>query len=999
MDLTKIRDVMEHEQLTFCPKCQFPLVLIAGKYQLDQILRRGGCSVVYLANHVHLDRDPERVIKIIRPEFFTIKGMSTRFRREVQLTATLSQHNEHIVRIFDDFGEIPNIGHFYVMEYLQGSPLSSMLKDPALLPSLSFCFHLFSQLCETMQFAHEEGVVHRDLKPDNLMLVKRKKEPYFLKVLDFGIAKPMSNEELPGGTHVTQGSLGTPAYMAPEQCLNQPTDARTDIYSMGVILYELLTGRTPFLPPQGEHSAYTSVVGVIEGQITRPPPSPRELRPDRVSPELESIILKALAKKPQDRFQSMNDFRDALGDIISALPALGKEDVPHTTPLPLSAAAPRNQALLTSELEQAFMGVSLEDVHRSQSPDLPQQSSASTKTKSANTTEDSPSTDTPEAKPEAESVSVTAPAQEARQATDDKESKESAKEKPDEAEPKEGDKAPPLLLTKPKSTPPPSSRPARQPASPPQSHEESPILETLMYARQRRPEAQPAQTQTPKANPPNKQAAPNKQAVPKTSAKTQPAESAPEPLAPQSIEQTMGSALLECVDRIQGPRNGVLSLFLTQRDGWDSEPAGLEELRETIHKLNEFGRSDSFRALYPGCRGKVVLEAFAFPRHVVDYLTREEVELRVLPRPSSPPTPAPAKSGNKPQAPKQQTSGASHKAKKTQQPAKQTAPAGQKAPVRQNGTHAKKSPTNGATRSAVSASAGQSGLQKSTPKKESTPPPPKVHVAKEATPASSSAASALPNVPTPVAVWEQIDDYEPVTLPSNQLFSPGMLFVGLVFLLSLFGLGYGMFGMSDSPNPHAQLRVVRVENVSAAQQPKASYVQVSLRPDRSTFTIVPIQNRQTGKTEVFVLFASRENRRLLVYAPQAQSQILQQLREKMDPNQPGETKTIPVWSPDLRKPGNVPDLRSYVGTLEQLQRRKNGPLELVLPDENRNINKIRGFVRAGIQFPLDSMVLLVGQKPKLPENHRSTVIWLSLLMAVMAGGIFFSVNQRNQRAF
>lgn len=107
----------------------------------------------------------------------------------------------------------------------------------------------------------------------------------------------------------------------------------------------------------------------------------------------------------------------------------------------------------------------------------------------------------------------------------------------------------------------------------------------------------------------------------------------------------------------------------------------------------------------------------------------------------------------------------------------------------------------------------------------------------------------------------------------------------------------------------------------------------------------------------------------------------------------------PVWSRDLVGQGRKPRSRTYTGSLERLQRRENGPLELVLPDENRNINKIPGFVQAGIHFPIDSMVLLVGQKPKRPEDQRASMIWTFLLIALLAGGSFFSFLRQSQRAF
>jgi len=195
-------------------------------------------------------------------------------------------------------------------------------------------------------------------------------------------------------------------------------------------------------------------------------------------------------------------------------------------------------------------------------------------------------------------------------------------------------------------------------------------------------------------------------------------------------------------------------------------------------------------------------------------------------------------------------------------------------------------------------------------------------------------------------------------------------------------------------DPADNLRVLNPDQISAVTQPRVSYARLTLKPDRATFALIPVQDRKSGLTEVFVLFASRENRRLLVYAPQSQSQLLSRLKRRADSDQ-----VTPVWQPDLRGQAKDPSPRTYTGTLERLQRRKGGPLELVLPDEHRNINKIPGFARAGVQFPMDSMILLVGQKPKPPPQHHTTILWMALLSALLSGAAFLTLHRRQQRAF
>lgn len=300
-----LRDIAE---LSFCLECQFPLMLVAGKYRIRKLLAQGGFGKVYLAQHVHLQRDSDRVLKVLDQDVFAIKGMESRFRREVQVTGALSQLNEHIVRIYDDFGEIPKLGHFYVMEHLQGQPLTSLVRNSKKLPSLKLCFHIFSQLCDAMAAAHHEEVVHRDLKPDNIFLIERKGDPYFVKVLDFGIAKPMDKEALQT-TQMTQGTLGTPPYMSPEQCNDEALDHRADIYAMGIILYELYVGHTPFFSKQNPRSA----LRILQDHLLTSPPSIRTLRPDREIPEaIEEIVMQALSKRADDRFRSAMEFQRAL---------------------------------------------------------------------------------------------------------------------------------------------------------------------------------------------------------------------------------------------------------------------------------------------------------------------------------------------------------------------------------------------------------------------------------------------------------------------------------------------------------------------------------------------------------------------------------------------------------------------------------------------------------------------------------------------------------------
>ncbi len=305
-DIARMSKAMEDiAELSFCLKCHFPLQLIANKYRLQKMIGRGGFGEIYLAHHVNLPRDQERVVKVLKPEVFDHAGMVKRFEQEVHLTSLLSRQNNHIVRIYDDFGSVPRLGRFYVMEYLKGVPLTHLLENPNNLPPLPLCFHIFRQLCEAMEAAHRQGVVHRDIKPDNIFLVRHHNDPYFVKVIDFGIAKPLERWG-ERSLVATQGVLGTPLYMSPEQWDDVPVDHRTDIYAMGVVLYEMLTGRTPFW----DRSAKRSPRGIMTDHLITPPPSLSEANPDRQIPTaIEQLVLRALSKDPEDRFDSVKTWR------------------------------------------------------------------------------------------------------------------------------------------------------------------------------------------------------------------------------------------------------------------------------------------------------------------------------------------------------------------------------------------------------------------------------------------------------------------------------------------------------------------------------------------------------------------------------------------------------------------------------------------------------------------------------------------------------------------
>ncbi|MEM7802026.1 MAG: protein kinase, partial [Chloroflexota bacterium] len=255
-------------------------------------LGRGGMAEVYKAFHPGLNL--YRAIKIIRPELASEPQFQARFQREAQAAAAMRHPN--IVHVHD-FGVAD--GHYYmVMEYLEGTDLRQILQSEGAIRPFSRILDVLKPIVLALQYAHDHGVIHRDLKPANIMLTTTGD----VVLTDFGIAKRVTLETAEELTQ-TGSVLGTPAYMAPEQMRSGESSTRTDIYSLGVILFELMTGRVPF-------EAETPV-GVIAKVISEEVPHPSAIRPD-ITPPLENVVLKATAKAPKERYPTPTDLSYAL---------------------------------------------------------------------------------------------------------------------------------------------------------------------------------------------------------------------------------------------------------------------------------------------------------------------------------------------------------------------------------------------------------------------------------------------------------------------------------------------------------------------------------------------------------------------------------------------------------------------------------------------------------------------------------------------------------------
>jgi eukaryotic-like serine/threonine-protein kinase len=282
-----------------------PLIslVVADRYKVLRKLGEGGMGAVYLAEHVVIEK--KVALKVLAPELARRPDLVARFLQEARSASRIG--HENVIDI-SDFGQSPDGLVYISMEFLDGKDLGEIVRSKGAM-EWSQAREIVLQICRALRAAHDKGIVHRDMKPENIFLIQREGQPHFVKILDFGIAKVMGLD--PNGPRLTRTGMifGTPEYMAPEQAEGKDTDHRADIYAVGCILYHLMTGQTPFIAE--------SFMTMLTKHLMEDPVAPSMRRPDLpISPGMDALVLKALEKDRDNRWQSMAELLEA----VSACP-------------------------------------------------------------------------------------------------------------------------------------------------------------------------------------------------------------------------------------------------------------------------------------------------------------------------------------------------------------------------------------------------------------------------------------------------------------------------------------------------------------------------------------------------------------------------------------------------------------------------------------------------------------------------------------------------------
>ena len=295
---------------------------IDGKYLIRRLIGEGGMGLVYEAEHVEIGR--RVAVKVLHAMYTRQAEVVSRFRSEARAATRIG--HPHIIDVFDS-GTTVEGAVYFVMEFLEGRDLSQTVEEDGPLPAQR-AVAIAREICQALMAAHKAGILHRDLKPENVFLIERDGKRDFVKVLDFGIAKTMEAVTDRVGRLTNPGvAMGTPEYMAPEQAAGLQIDARADVYAVGAILYEMLSGRPPH---EGAH-----IMEVLTRKATVAPTPLSVLRPD-VPRDLESLVMRTLAISPELRPQSMLSMSQELGKLSGATPT-------EEQPIAITDRVPRNK--------------------------------------------------------------------------------------------------------------------------------------------------------------------------------------------------------------------------------------------------------------------------------------------------------------------------------------------------------------------------------------------------------------------------------------------------------------------------------------------------------------------------------------------------------------------------------------------------------------------------------------------------------------------------------
>lgn len=283
------------------PQSADPLIgkVLAGRYRLIQKIGQGGMGAVYKGQHIKMNR--LTAIKVLTGELAHDPQFVARFEREAEMASHIDHPNA--VNIYD-FGEAEDGVVYIAMEFIEGNPLSSIIEKEGAL-TLERVVRITYQAADALHAAHQLGIIHRDFKPDNIMICQKSGRPDWVEVVDFGIAKRAAIE--PDNKALTQTGfvLGTPQYMSPEQVAGEPLDMRSDLYSLAIVSYEMLSGSLPF--------SGNSQQSVMVNRLLQPPMPLRQVKPSLMVPTaVEGVIMRALARYPVDRFSSTLEFATEL---------------------------------------------------------------------------------------------------------------------------------------------------------------------------------------------------------------------------------------------------------------------------------------------------------------------------------------------------------------------------------------------------------------------------------------------------------------------------------------------------------------------------------------------------------------------------------------------------------------------------------------------------------------------------------------------------------------